>query len=142
MLKLNELKSLTIDDFSMILSGMSVYFNAPPVMIAGVFVHEDTSTYEAYKGGLAVSILPYTLLAVGEYEHTFDPDLKSVFVFARLDGPLFTLEFAAISGVEAGKPYLTEQRTCNRNMLMVMLQDLDTTISWLPQHQRTFQAFL
>jgi len=129
MLKLNELKNLTIHDFSMILSGMSVYFNAPPVMIAGVFVHEDTSTYEAYKGGLAVSILPYTLLAVGEYKHTFDPDFKSVFVFARLDGPLFTLEFAAISGVEAGKSRLTNQKSFNEKMLIAILQDLVTTTS-------------
>ena len=82
---------------------MSVYYNSPPVLIAGVFAKENTTSYEAYKGGLAVSMMPYTLLAVGEYKHTFSDDFKSVFVFARLDGPLFTLEFAEISGVEAGK---------------------------------------
>ena len=101
-LHLNEIKNLKVDDFSVILSGMSVYFNAPPVLIAGVFVKEERPGYEAYKGGLAVSILPYTLLAVGAYENNYAIDLKSVFVFARLDGPLFTLEFAEISGVEAG----------------------------------------
>ncbi|MCJ1309778.1 hypothetical protein MMC25_003439 [Agyrium rufum] len=104
-LNLNDLKNLSLDDFDMILSGMSVYFSAPPVQIAGVFIHETDPAFEAYKGGLAISILPYTLLAVGAYQHTFADDLKSVFVFGRLDGPLFTLEFAEISGVEVGFGY-------------------------------------
>ena len=47
-------------------------------------------------------MMPYSLLAVGEYQHTYSSDLKSVFIFGRLDGPLFTLEFAEISGVEVG----------------------------------------
>lgn len=33
---------------------------------------------------------------------------KSVFVFARLDGPLVTLEFAEISGVTGGFGYKSE----------------------------------
>ena len=82
---------------------MSVYFNSPPVLISGTFLIDKNPAYEAYKGGLAISILPYTLLAVGEYQHTYATDLKSVFVFGRLDGPLFTLEFAEISNVEVGK---------------------------------------
>ena len=102
LLQANTLKSVAFA-FDVILSGMSVYFSSPPVLIAGVFIKDKTSLYEAYKGGLAVSIMPYTLLAVGEYKHTFSDDFKSVFVFARLDGPLFTLEFAEISDVEAGK---------------------------------------
>ena len=85
---------------------MSVYFNAPPVLISGVFVIDSTPTYEAYKGGLTVSMMPYSLLAVGEYQHTYASDLKSVFIFGRLDGPLFTLEFAEISGVEVGRANL------------------------------------
>ena len=81
---------------------MSVYFNSPPVLISGVFIIDSAPTYEAYKGGLTVSMMPYSLLAVGEYQHTYSSDLKSVFIFGRLDGPLFTLEFAEISGVEVG----------------------------------------
>ncbi|KAF2465819.1 uncharacterized protein BDR25DRAFT_378525 [Lindgomyces ingoldianus] len=99
-------KKEVIELFDIKLTGIGVYFNAPPVMIAGCFFHIDVPEYEAYRGGLAVSILPYTLLAVGSYQHNKLPkDFKSVFVFARLDGPLFTLEFAEISGVSAGFGY-------------------------------------
>ena len=106
-LNLNTLKHLPIEDFKIELSGMSVYFNQPPVLIAGVFIDGSDATQEFYEGGLALSMLPYTLLAVGAYRHQKPPaeDFKSVFVFARLDGPLFTLEFAEISGVEAGFGY-------------------------------------
>jgi hypothetical protein len=105
-LSFNRLNELTLEDFDVKLAGVGVYFSAPPVLIAGFFEHEDNPQYEAYMGGLAVSILPYTLLAVGAYPHTKQPtDFKWVFVFARLDGPLFTLEFAEISGVEAGFGY-------------------------------------
>ncbi|KAL8832469.1 MAG: hypothetical protein Q9191_000239 [Dirinaria sp. TL-2023a] len=102
---LNELKNLVITDFDIALSGMSVYFNSPPVLISGVFQIDSTPAYEAYKGGLAISIDPYSLLAVGEYQHTYSSDLKSVFIFGRFDGPLLTLEFAEISGVEVGYNY-------------------------------------
>ncbi|KAL8792181.1 MAG: hypothetical protein Q9195_005203 [Heterodermia aff. obscurata] len=108
---LNALKNLAVTDFSVVLSGMSVYFNAPPVLISGVFIIDSTPTYEAYKGGLTVSMMPYSLLAFGEYQHTFASDLKSVFIFGRLDGPLFTLEFAEISGVEVGFGYNYNIRT-------------------------------
>ena len=106
------MKNLLPADFSIILSGLSVYFNAPPVLISGVFIIDSTPDYEAYKGGLAVSLMPYSLLAVGEYQHIFSNDQKSVFIFGRLDGPLFTLEFAEISGVEVGTYH---QYNCRAN---------------------------
>ena len=102
----NKLATLRPTDFSLDITGISVYLNAPPVMIAGMFEKQSTADFEAYMGGVAVSIQPYTLLALGEYQHTKKPtDFKSVFVFARLDGPLVTLEFAEISGVEVGFGY-------------------------------------
>ena len=79
-----------------------MYFNSPPVLISGVFIIDSTPAYEAYKGGLAITMQPYSMLAVGEYQHTYSSDLKSVFIFGRFDGPLLTLEFAEISGVEVG----------------------------------------
>ena len=102
----NKLASLQPTDFSLDITGISIYLNSPPVMIAGMFEKQSTADYEAYIGGVAVSMQPYTLLALGEYQHTKKPtDFKSVFVFARLDGPLVTLEFAEISGVEVGFGY-------------------------------------
>lgn len=108
---LTTLPDLRIQDFDIKLSGLDVYFNSPPVLISGYFGKETTAAFEAYKGGLAVSVLPYSMLAVGAYQHTLKPtDFKSVFVFARLDGPLFTLEFAEISGVKAGFGYNDDMR--------------------------------
>jgi hypothetical protein len=101
-LSFNRLSELSITDFDVHFDGMSVYFNAPPVMIAGFFIKKTDPKFKDFQGGLAVSILPYSLLAVGEYRHQYDPDFKSIFVFGRFDGPLITLEFAEISGVEVG----------------------------------------
>ena len=98
----SNLSHLNIDTFLLRLSGLSVYFNQPPVLIAGMFEKIGTSTFEAYRGGLAISISEYTVLAVGSYQHTFTPDFKSTFVFGRLDGPILTLEFAELSGLELG----------------------------------------
>lgn len=101
-LKLNQLSSLHVSDFDVLLSGMSVFFSSPPVIISGFFEDLHLPDSEAYRGGLAVSVLPYSVLAVGEYQHTYSTDLKSFFVFGRFDGPLVTLEFAEITGVEVG----------------------------------------
>lgn len=98
----NQLSSLTISDFDVLLAGMSVYFSSPPILISGFFEKIVTDDSEAYRGGLAISIAPYSILAVGEYEHKKSTNLKSVFVFGRLDGPLITLELAEITGVEVG----------------------------------------
>jgi hypothetical protein len=115
-LTFNNLKDLQLSDFDVKLSGLDVDYQAPPVVIAGFFEKLVTDDYEAYLGGVCVSILPYTLLAVGEYEHTFQPtDFKSVFVFARLDGPLLTLEFAEITGVEVGFGYNYQLRLPSAN---------------------------
>jgi hypothetical protein len=49
----------------------------------------------SYSGGIAVGFPPYTLLAVGEYAEVEatdrEPAFKSVFIFAKLDGPLVTV---------------------------------------------------
>ena len=105
-LSFTTLGELELSDFDIKLSGMAVDFQSANVTIAGAFQKEQTEDYEAYRGGLTVSMPPYSLIAVGAYQHTYHPtDFKSVFVFASLAGPLFTLEFAEITGVEAGFGY-------------------------------------
>jgi hypothetical protein len=110
-LSFNHLSDLEISDFRIELAGLDVYFNAPPVLIAGFFEHKKDNVKESFRGGLTVGIKAYVVMAVGAYEHTFDPDFKSVFLFGRLDGPLLTLEFAEISGVELGFAYNYEITT-------------------------------
>ena len=117
-LQLNDLSKLVTEAderLSISLRGMSIAFDRPPVLIAGMFEHDivtlaDKSVAESYKGGVGIGFPPYTFIGVGEYSDVkkFNADgssaggYKSIFLFAKLDGPLVTLEFATISGVRLG----------------------------------------
>ncbi|KAH8797908.1 hypothetical protein F5884DRAFT_758905 [Xylogone sp. PMI_703] len=105
----NKLGDIRLDDLHVRLDGMNISLNSPPLLVAGMFVDKTTATSELYQGGISLSIMPYTLLAIGAYERVFATpttrEHKSVFVFARLDGPLLTLEFAEVTGVKAGFGY-------------------------------------
>ncbi|KAM5362590.1 hypothetical protein ACJA88_013947 [Fusarium oxysporum] len=97
--------------------GLSASFEKPPLTIAGIIRHGKEGNTEYYAGGLIIGWVPYQLEAAGFYgecipeggtkEHMF----RSVFVFAKLDGPLITLEFAEISGLTGGFGYNSEVRT-------------------------------
>ncbi|KAK6429331.1 hypothetical protein LTR95_014522, partial [Oleoguttula sp. CCFEE 5521] len=106
----------TIDNLGTLIShmqfqihGLGVSFEKPPLMIAGVFEHEIMKqlvrkppveqTIDAYRGGIGINFPPYTFVAVGQYaKATFSDgnEYKSLFVFAKLDGPLITLEFGGV----------------------------------------------
>ncbi|MCJ1385951.1 hypothetical protein MMC17_009076 [Xylographa soralifera] len=109
-LKLDNLKGIASSIVPQ-LNGLALSFDRPPMLLAGVFVHDimsdGTTTQDIYKGGVAISFPPYTLAAVGEYAivHQNGNEYKSIFIFAKLDGPLLTLEFATISGVRIGFGY-------------------------------------
>ncbi|KAK4212056.1 hypothetical protein QBC37DRAFT_288866 [Rhypophila decipiens] len=113
-IKLNNLSVLATEASSRIsisLRGMAITFDRPPLLIAGGFEHEimalDGGSFaSAYRGGVGIGFPPYTFIGVGEYSDVTLPDgkgnYKSIFLFAKLDGPLVTLEFATISGVRLG----------------------------------------
>ncbi|MCJ1402453.1 hypothetical protein MMC11_005673 [Xylographa trunciseda] len=109
-LKLDNLKGIASSIVPQ-LNGLALSFTSPPMLLAGVFLHDimsdGTTTQDVYKGGVAISFPPYTLVAVGEYAivHHNGNEYKSIFIFAKLDGPLLTLEFATISGVRLGFGY-------------------------------------
>ncbi|KAM0188806.1 hypothetical protein ACHAPI_010415 [Fusarium lateritium] len=109
-----DLSKIEFPEFS--LEGFSVAFDRPPLTIAGIVRRGDTEGLTYYSGGLIVGWVPYQLQAAGFYgeAHPVKDDKKrdfvSVFVFARLDGPLVTLEFAEISGVTGGFGYKSEVR--------------------------------
>ncbi|KAI1098286.1 hypothetical protein F4804DRAFT_132081 [Jackrogersella minutella] len=95
------------------LEGFAVAFERKPLTIAGIIRHGQTSTLNYYAGGLIVGWTPYQLEAAGFYgeaKPSGSAPFTSVFVFARLDGPLITLEFAEISGVTGGFGYKSEVR--------------------------------
>lgn len=62
-----------------------------------------------YAGGIVVGFDPYQFTAAGMYGEVKKPEnFKTAFVFAKLEGPLVTLEFAEISGITGGFGYNSE----------------------------------
>jgi hypothetical protein len=90
------------------LRGMELSFNQPPITLAGIFIQNESNGISSYAGGVAVGFVPYLFVAVGEYSeidrtiNNITERYKSMFVYAKLDGPLITLEFATIEGVRLG----------------------------------------
>ncbi|KAL7276584.1 hypothetical protein RUND412_000426 [Rhizina undulata] len=96
---------------SVSLSGLAVSFDRPPIVISGLYEYSKTDQLEYYAGGIIVAFAPYLFEAAGFYGMVNSPGhepFKSVFVFAKLDGPLVTLEFAEISGITGGFGYNTD----------------------------------
>ena len=96
------------------LKGLGCEYNNSPLVIAGLF--EDLSVPPnliKYVGGVSVGFEPYNFMAVGGYEEITQPDkhtYKSVFIFAKLNGPLIEFEFAEISGICGGFGYNSDLR--------------------------------
>jgi hypothetical protein len=102
------------DTFGVSIKGLAVSFEKPPVILAGVFIHDKKTTEggseESYRGGIAVSVLPYVFQAVGQYKViTKDnphSELKSVFVYAQIEGPIVTIYgIATLEGIKLGFGY-------------------------------------
>ncbi|KAF2839442.1 hypothetical protein M501DRAFT_790159 [Patellaria atrata CBS 101060] len=110
-IKLNNLAALLSPGLiSVGLHGLAVKVDKPPVTMSGVFIHEDINAggvvAESYRGGIAFGFQAWQFMAVGEYRIVTQPqNYKSVFVYAKLDGPLITLAFATVSGVRVGFGY-------------------------------------
>lgn len=113
---LSEVPSVSTPD----LQGLAAAFDKPPLTIAGVIRHSTTPTLEYYAGGLVAGFNPYQFEAAGFYgvatpgkgtDGGNQKPFKSLFLFARLNGPLFELEFAEISGLTGGFGYNSDVRT-------------------------------
>lgn len=106
---LDELPTFTAN-----IDGLSAAFEKPPLVIAGIIRHGNTGGIDYYAGGLIVGWTVYQFQAAGFYGVVTPQGgggpFKSVFVFAKLDGPLVTLEFAEISGVCGGFGYNSSVR--------------------------------
>ncbi|KAF2257918.1 hypothetical protein CC78DRAFT_597881 [Lojkania enalia] len=96
------------------LAGMEVLFNKPPILISGAFYHNvveaDGKRVESYRGGISLGIPPYKFIAVGEYAVVQitvpeKKEFKSVFIFAKLDGPIIDFAFATLRGLRVGFGY-------------------------------------
>ncbi|KAI1277735.1 hypothetical protein F5Y07DRAFT_84541 [Xylaria sp. FL0933] len=94
--------------------GLAASFEQPPLSIAGVIRHGNEGGADYYAGGLVVGWTPYQFEAAGFYGDVTPSGssaaFKSVFVFAKLNGPLVTLEFAEISSLCGGFGYNSSVR--------------------------------
>ncbi|PCD29826.1 hypothetical protein FGRA07_10830 [Fusarium graminearum] len=112
-LKIKTLDSLKDVGVSFTLDGMSAAFDKPPLTIAGTFRRGKTADIKYYAGGLIISYIPYQFMAAGFYgevEKEGEETYTSVFVFAKLDGPLVSLGFADITGLTGGFGYNSSAR--------------------------------
>ncbi|KAI1204034.1 hypothetical protein F5X97DRAFT_282882 [Nemania serpens] len=85
------------------LTGMAVAFSRPPTTLAGMFAREASGSVKTYSGGLAIGYGDLQFLAAGMYEER--DDFKSVFVFAKLNGPIVSFGFAEVNGLVGGFGY-------------------------------------
>jgi hypothetical protein len=120
--QLNHLENMLTDgNITFGIHGLSIAVDEDPLVIAGVFIHDQQTLpssggvpsvqVERYAGGVSVGFEAWQFTAVGAYEIILQVQgdtgngYKSVFVYAKLNGPLFTLAFASVSGVRAGFGY-------------------------------------
>ncbi|PTD06143.1 hypothetical protein FCULG_00012381 [Fusarium culmorum] len=96
------------------INGLAASFDRSPMAIAGIIVHGNDGDMDYYAGGLIVGFRPWQFQAAGFYGVVLLKDNKgefqSVFVFAKLNGPLMTLAFAEISGICGGFGYNSSVR--------------------------------
>ncbi|THC90018.1 hypothetical protein EYZ11_010520 [Aspergillus tanneri] len=105
----NTLRDITLDNVSFGLSGLAVAFNQSPVRIGGIFVQRTQGNIQYYAGGIVIGLEPYQFVAAGIYGKVNEQvKYDTAFVFAKLEGPLITLEFAEISGITGGFGYNSE----------------------------------
>jgi hypothetical protein len=94
---------------SLHIQGIGVQFDSPSVTLTGMFLNQSVGPDIIYMGGLTLGLPPYSLMAVGSYTEVAakndEPPYKSVFVYARLDGPLVELGWMTISNVMVGFGY-------------------------------------
>lgn len=71
-----------------LISGLSLSFDNPPLLIAGGFEHDvigsGANLQDIFLGGIGISWPPYTFVGLGEY--AILDNYKSVFLYAKLDG--------------------------------------------------------
>lgn len=105
----NKLMKLGIADMVVSIQGIGLSFDERPVSMSALLIKEDDTSW---TGGVSIDYVPYAFMAGGMYQ-CVQPQgaaasattVATVFVFARLDGPLVELEFATISKITGGFGY-------------------------------------
>ncbi|KAI1819366.1 hypothetical protein F4861DRAFT_527244 [Xylaria intraflava] len=93
--------------------GLAASYDQPPLSIAGAMKHGNDGGLDYYAGGLVVGWQPYQFEAAGFYGTATvagGSGFTSVFIFAKLNGPLATIGFAEIQSLCGGFGYNSSVR--------------------------------
>lgn len=112
-LPLGEKKQTTqpqfdLSDIEVVLSGLAVSFERPPLTVAGGFQRREDGDFVFYAGGLIVGFKPWNIKAMGVYsKYPTKPNpakkpFTMVLIILKVEGPLLSLGWADISGVTGG----------------------------------------
>ncbi|KAK6948489.1 hypothetical protein Daesc_010256 [Daldinia eschscholtzii] len=97
-----------------VIMGLAASFEQQPLSIAGVIRHGNEGGIDYYAGGLTVGWKLYQFEAAGFYgvvtPKGSSNSFQSVFIFAKLNGPLATLGFAEINSICGGFGYNSSVR--------------------------------
>lgn len=103
-------------DVELLLDGMGISLNRPPLLIAGMMQRIPTG----YAGGIMVEFEPYAFLAMGAYMTITETKVmngitaintfKSILVLLSVAGPIAELELASLDGLTGGYGQNSEMR--------------------------------
>ena len=103
-LNMKNASQFSVDDIDILLQGLGIELQRPPLTIAGDFERVDNG----FAGGIAIEFEPYTFVAAGAYIK--GPDYKSIMILLSVAGPIAELEFASLSGLTGGYGYNSQMR--------------------------------
>ncbi|KAF5645948.1 uncharacterized protein FTJAE_2378 [Fusarium tjaetaba] len=94
--------------------GFDMSFARMPIQIAGALHHKPGT--KAYFGGVAISLSTFSIAALGSYEQVpanaaaGTPEYDSFFIYAMMEGLIFTMGWAEVRGLMAGFGYNSRLR--------------------------------
>ncbi|KAF5263432.1 hypothetical protein FOXYS1_5824 [Fusarium oxysporum] len=94
--------------------GFDMAFTRMPIQIAGALHHKPGT--KAYFGGVAISLSTFSIAALGMYEQVpantanGTPEYDSFFIYAMMEGLIFTVGWAEVRGLMAGFGYNSRLR--------------------------------
>ena len=112
--KTHGLHNLLSVGVSVHIDGFEVSFDRAPVLLAGALLNEERPESKRFSGGIALSLKALSVGAMGMYEQVYPtakmPAYDSFFVYASIEGTLFTVGWAEVRGLIAGFGYNSRLR--------------------------------
>ncbi|KAF7563164.1 hypothetical protein G7046_g951 [Stylonectria norvegica] len=92
------------------LKGLMISYDKKPLQISGLLTYEEDEHIRMFQGALVAGLDPWQFAAAGCYGQVKDVAYTTAFLFCMVQGPLFTLTYAEISGLKGGFGYNSHLR--------------------------------